>query len=246
MSAKYLIRLDDACPTMDSARWERIEKILDAYNISPVVAVVPDNKDQKLNIKELDLRFWDKVRSWQDKGWSIAMHGETHLMRPTDAEQILPFYKRSEFSGLSFEEQCQKISRSQAIFDKEGVRVETWIAPAHCFDWITVDALKKCTSIKIISDSIAANVYYEQGFYWIPQQLWGFRKMLIGLWTVCLHPNHMDDSAIDKFEQDIEKFSTNLVSFKDVTLLNRNRGIIDRLVNALFWIRRKQYDAALR
>ncbi len=29
MNNKYLIRLDDACPTMDKAKWQRIFDILD-------------------------------------------------------------------------------------------------------------------------------------------------------------------------------------------------------------------------
>jgi hypothetical protein len=29
MQTKYLIRLDDACTTMDSTKWRRVEAILD-------------------------------------------------------------------------------------------------------------------------------------------------------------------------------------------------------------------------
>lgn len=245
MSANYLIRMDDACPTMCSERWDRLERILDAYEIRPVVAVVPDNKDPELVIQSPDPAFWDKVRNWQAKGWSIAMHGETHLMRPTDAKQILPFYRRSEFSGLSLDEQCEKIRRAQAIFDRERVTVETWIAPAHCFDWVTLEALRLSTSIQIVSDSIAIKPYLKRGFYWVPQQLWGFRNFPFGLWTVCLHPNRMDDAAFQVFEREIQKFSERILNFSDVELVNRDRGLIDRAANAFYWFRRGQYRTGL-
>lgn len=246
MNAKYLIRMDDACPTMHSERWTRLERILDAHNICPVVAVVPDNKDPELIVEGPDPAFWDKVRNWQTKGWTIAMHGETHLMRPTAAEQILPFYKRSEFSGLSLEEQCEKLKRAQAIFNRELISVETWIAPAHCFDWVTLDALKSSTTVKTISDSIATQVYFKEGFYWVPQQLWRFRKLPFGLWTICLHPNRMDDAAFERFERDVEAYSASIWSFSDIKLAQRHRGLIDRAVNAFYWMRRNQYKAGLR
>lgn len=245
MFAKYLIRMDDACPTMHKERWDRLESILDLHKICPVVAVVPDNNDSALNIQSEDPKFWDKVRNWQDKGWSIAMHGETHLMRPTDAEQILPFYKRSEFSGLSIDEQREKIRNAKKIFDREKVVVETWIAPAHCFDWLTLEALKKETSIKVISDSIATRVYFRKDFYWVPQQLWAFRNLPFGLWTICLHPNQMDDSAFEDFERDIIRYKNKILDFSDVQLLDRRRNFIDRVVNAIYWFRRGHYKAGL-
>ena len=61
MLAKYIIRLDDACPTMHKENWDRMERLLFKYNISPVVAVIPDCRDEKLNIDEPDTSFWERV-----------------------------------------------------------------------------------------------------------------------------------------------------------------------------------------
>ena len=58
MTAKYIIRMDDACPTMDHDKWEYLEKILDEFSIKPIVAVVPKNVDDTLNCKESDPLFW--------------------------------------------------------------------------------------------------------------------------------------------------------------------------------------------
>ena len=43
---QYLIRLDDACPTMNFSRWRVIEEILDKYHIAPLVGIVPSCEDQ--------------------------------------------------------------------------------------------------------------------------------------------------------------------------------------------------------
>ena len=45
MKRFYLIRLDDACPTMDVVKWDKIEKMLDKYHIKPMVGIVPANND---------------------------------------------------------------------------------------------------------------------------------------------------------------------------------------------------------
>ena len=65
---KYLIRLDDACPTMDAAKWQRMEDMLDRYGVRPMVGVIPANSDPKQKIDPDDTTFWTKVKSWGNKG----------------------------------------------------------------------------------------------------------------------------------------------------------------------------------
>jgi hypothetical protein len=71
--AKYIIYLDDACPTMDSIKWNRIFEVLDRYNIKPIVAVIPNNQDEKMMIDKPNIHFWNDVRIWQhnDYIWSL-------------------------------------------------------------------------------------------------------------------------------------------------------------------------------
>ena len=61
MSAKYLIRLDDACHTMKLVNWNLLEKIFDKYSIKPIIAVIPNNKDSSLIYDEKDNFFWEKI-----------------------------------------------------------------------------------------------------------------------------------------------------------------------------------------
>ena len=62
-SIKYLIRLDDACPTMNCAKWVRVEDILDRYGIKPMVGVIPNNEDPEQVIDVYDDDFWSKVKT---------------------------------------------------------------------------------------------------------------------------------------------------------------------------------------
>lgn len=104
MKVQYLIRLDDACPTMDAAKWQRMEDILDAASIRPMVGVIPANADQDQRIDEEDAHFWNKVRKWESKQWAIALHGYDHVYRSDRGlEGLNPLWKRSEFAGVSLE-----------------------------------------------------------------------------------------------------------------------------------------------
>ncbi len=246
MTAKYLIRMDDACPTMDLSKWRRVEDALDRFGIKPIVAVVPDNQDHWLMIDPPNAGFWDMVRGWRSKGWTIAMHGDTHVMRETEAKMVLPFYKRSEFAGLPYEAQAEKIRRAWRIFMSQEIEPTVWIAPAHCFDWVTLKAIFNETSIRIVSDGIARDTYFERGFHWLPQQLWSLQERKAGLWTVCLHPNSITKEQASEFERAIERdYASRITSVDKVTLTKRRKTIIDRAYFKYFWMRRDAYSVLL-
>lgn len=228
--------MDDACPTMDRKKWQMMEDLLDEFGIKPIVAVVPDNQDPELIIDPVDPAFWSKVRSWQKKRWTIAMHGCTHLMRATDAEIIIPFHRRSEFAGATFEVQSAAIKRSWTIFAEQGVEPTVWVAPAHSFDRLTLEALKQETPIRIISDGIAADSYFEHDFHWVPQQLWTLRERTSGLWTACLHPNSMDENEFFYLHSAIrDSYSSRLSCIQDLVLKERPKGLIDKAFEVYFW-----------
>lgn len=235
MSARYLIRLDDACHSMDHRRWWLVERLLDDYGIKPIVAVVPDNKDPKLEVDARNEAFWDTVRAWAAKGWAVAMHGHTHVMHPTTSPLLLPYYQRSEFGGLTFDEQATKIRASWRIFSEQGVEPIVWVAPAHSFDSFTLKALAAETPIRIVSDGIAWDTYHDAGFHWIPQQLWRFSRRWSGLWTVCLHPNTMSDAAIASLAEAIRDCRNKIVCIEQVKLSRRKKSPLGMLYHWYFW-----------
>ena len=69
MSAKFLLRFDDMCPTINWDVWQKLEDIMVAENICPILSVIPDNQDPKLHEGPSNERFWERVRAWQEGAW---------------------------------------------------------------------------------------------------------------------------------------------------------------------------------
>jgi predicted deacetylase len=216
--AKFLIRLDDACETQDEAKWTAIESLLEGLKIKPIVAVIPSNSDISLHFNKKNTNFWEKVKDWEKKGWTIAQHGYQHTYHDIKKELlILPFHNRSEFAGLDFQQQADLIEKGYAKFISHGIKPKVWIAPSHAFDKNTLEALKNITPIRVISDGIACHPFPQEDLMFIPQQLWWPKWRPFGVWTVCLHPNSMSFEEIASLEQILcsRYFSENMISIHD-------------------------------
>jgi len=244
---KYIIRLDDACPTMDWKKWNTVFNILDKYGIKPIVAVIPNNEDENMIIDKYNESFWDEVRKWQNKGYYIAMHGFNHKYI-SKSSGLIPMNDRSEFAGVDVNIQRKKIKKAWQIFKNNNIIPKIWVAPAHTFDKNTLTVLKEETSIKIISDGIAFYPYIQYGFFWIPQQLWWYREKKEGIWTICLHPNNMKETDLKNFEKIIkensEKFIVDIKKLYE-TYKNRNFSIKDKIYFKLFFMKRNFYKTNL-
>jgi len=240
MTARYIVRLDDACDTSDLNKWGRIESLLDDAGIKPIVAVIPDNQDKTLLYMDYNPDFWGMIRRWESKGWTIAMHGYQHQFHPVDRHTLLyPMYNRSEFGGLSLEKQREKISASLTIFKSNAVQPSMWVAPAHSFDEITLDALSLEVDFKTVSDGFALSPYKYKGFDFLPQQLWGFKKRLVGTWTICCHPDTMNEADFMEFQKGLKSkfFKNKFISTKQVIFREGDRNLIDRLYSFYFWFK---------
>ena len=237
MTGKYIVRLDDACETMDVENWSRLEVLFDSYSIKPIVAVVPNNRDSKLKKNEFDVFFWDKVRRWQKKGWAIALHGFDHVYI-SDSSGIVPFNKKSEFAGLDLNKQIEKIEKGITKFREEKIETNIWIAPSHTFDENTLKALKFKTDIEIISDGVSLFPFFKYGFKWIPQQIWHFRKMPVGIWTSCFHPNEMSKVEFTQLENFIKK---NHKSFLNILDLNYAKFSFFNFVFSFFYWKLRKF-----
>lgn len=250
--ARYLMRLDDASEYMDVGRWERLERLLDGYQICPIVGVIPDNQDKSLTEKyERDLSFWEKVDRWIAKGWIPALHGCEHRY-VTNEGGLNPINSKSEFAGLPYETQVEKIERGWKILKEHGIEPEIFFAPAHTFDQNTLEAIKNTTSIRIISDTIASDIYKEGDFWFIPQQSGKVRK--IGgpcrLVMFCYHPNTMDDMDYKVLEEFLKKNGERFVKFERQLLKNRKFGMLDWMIRKAVFImrevRRRKMKVALK
>ena len=74
-----LIRIDDIAENMNWELMEKCENLFDKYKIKPVLGIIPNNHDPELLNWPKEKNFWQKVRSWQNKGWEISMHGYSHI-----------------------------------------------------------------------------------------------------------------------------------------------------------------------
>lgn len=246
MTAKFLLRLDDACHTMRQSAWAELEASLDQLGIKPLVGVVPENADPDLKIAPPSAVFWDMVRRWQAKGWTIGMHGYRHVFHPVArAKLLLPFYDKSEFAGLPLPDQASLIARSWAVFVRERIHPTVWIAPAHCFDTDTLNAIRQETPIRIVSDGLALDQFHAHGFDWLPQQLWALKPHSYGLWTICLHPSNMTSLAIRELGKQLTNpyFRDRVTSVNEIQLTRRSKSIPDRIFEHYFWTKGRVYQA---
>ena len=222
---------------MPLKKWKKFELFFDEYNIKPIIGVVPENKDINLG-NEYDHDFWLRVKKWDDLGWSIAVHGLNHLLKPIDqSKSFFGFGKKSEFVGLSKNQQSKIISKSLSIFSSNNIEPKLFMAPSHTFDQITLECLNEFTSIKLITDGFSYRPFKKQGFTFIPQQLWSIKKMPFGLYTICLYPSTMSESQIDEFLEKLMGIKNKIISLDDLDFSNaQNFDIKDQIFSMIYRI----------
>jgi len=221
---------------MDRAKWQRIEAVLDCYNVRPMVGVIPNNNDSKQKISPYDKTFWQKVRIWEKKGWAIALHGYDHCYISTE-KGINPIWSRSEFAGIPYELQAEKIRKGVSIFREHGIHPKFFFAPSHTFDEDTLLALRKESDIRIISDTIATKPYRKDDFIFIPQ-LGGhcINIPFPGIWTFCLHPSVMTDNDFEDLERFLKSHSERFLSFADLSLDSlKGKSMMSRLLSSVYF-----------
>jgi predicted deacetylase len=235
MSVKFLLRFDDMCPTINWDVWQKLEDVMVEEGVHPIVSVIPDNQDPNLHEGQPNERFWERVRAWQARGWTIGLHGYQHRYVSKNAG-IVGLKPYSEFAGVPWEEQRAKLTQGLAIFTREGVHADCWVAPAHSFDENTVQILTSL-GIRTISDGLALYPNRDsQNVMWVPQQLWRFRAVPFGVWTICIHSK--DDLYLDAdhFRRCIREYKhsiTNLAAMVEAYGL-RKSSWTDRVFGALW------------
>ena len=229
--AKYLLRFDDICPTMNWRMWGQIEQVLVRHEIKPILAVVPENMDPGLAVDASHTDFWSWVRERQSWGWTIALHGYQHLY-VNKKRGIMRLTPNSEFAGVPVELQRQKLAAGTGIFKAQGVVPDAWVAPSHSFDWNTVKLLPEY-GIKVISDGLWRWPHEDShGIIWVPQQLWDNPKVKPpGVWTACNHHNGWSQAKFKNFECAVAAFSSQMTSVAEMVRLYEGRRLTinDRL-----------------
>lgn len=212
------IRMDDITPDMDWAKFLRFKEILDRHNIKPLIGVVPDNKDRKLAIQTPKKDFWEYLKSLEEDGWIIAMHGFNHLYT-TRKGGLFPLNAKSEFAGLPLSEQDRMIRDGKRILKTNGIATEFFMAPSHSYDRNTLTALKKNGFTKI-TDGFGKEPYEMDGITFYPISISKGKSIASredGIVTFVYHAATMTDKDFESFEKLFDK--AQVVSFSE--LLNR-------------------------
>lgn len=233
-ACRYIIRLDDASEHMNIEKWVRMKKLLDKHGIKPIIGIIPCNKDPELLQFDEIQDFWKLMRKWQQEGWIPALHGYTHVFE-TNEGGINPVNNMSEFAGIPLEKQKDKIRQGYIKLKSEGLSPVVFFAPAHTFDENTLKALEEETDIRVISDTIASDVYYMKPFYYIPQQSGRVRRLPFRTVTFCYHPSIMKDSDYERLERFIGSFGDSFVDYDHILLRKEKRSIADDILLLLYF-----------
>jgi predicted deacetylase len=131
--AKIVVRLDDIHPRM---RWEKFSRFclrLEAAGVTGLLGVIPACEDPSISHEDPKRDFWDQLRVFRARGWTIAQHGYRHVY-DSQAPNYLGRASRSEFAGHDYETQAGRIARGAKILSEEGVGSDIFMPPGHNFD----------------------------------------------------------------------------------------------------------------
>ena len=102
--------MDDIAENMNWEMMDKCEFLFEKYKITPLVGIIPINKDPELLKLIQKMRsFGIELKNWKSKGWEITMHGCNHLYtQKSDFKDIFNYGGDSEFYGLDYFSQLKK------------------------------------------------------------------------------------------------------------------------------------------
>lgn len=235
---KILLRFDDICPTMNWEQWERAKRMMDKAGVTALLGVVPDCTDPDLKIDTPRPDFWEYIRELQNQGYTIAMHGYHHQFE-IRADGLVTKNKISEFAGLPFEKQLEKIQKGKEILNSHGIATDVFFAPAHSYDDNTLLALKAC-GFKYMNDGLSSKPYMRQGIKLLPCRSGGIPRMekKSGFVTSVIHAHEWERvekrGEFEKFEKLLKVYNKDVVDFDSFREWHKGSIVVQRNVELLY------------
>ena len=233
ISSKYtglLIRMDDVAENMNWTLMDKCELLFDKYEIKPLLGVIPINQDPELLQFPKNSSFWEKVKDWKNKGWEVTMHGCNHLYtQKSDKKDIFNYGGNSEFYGLDYSSQLNKIQIGLQEFKKRNIKVRSFFAPNHIYDQNTLKALKD-SNIKIIIDGYGLFPYYKNEILFIPQLFYKEIFLPFHIQSTQMHINNWNNKNYSNFEKFIKKNYKKIVNLDHVINV-ANPNFLQNLTN---------------
>lgn len=224
---KIAIRIDDITTDMDWEAFTRFKEILDQLHICPLIGVVPDNQDQNLVRGKAKADYWEYIQSLQTEGWSIALHGHTHVYQ-TKSRGLFPLNRFSEFAGVPYEKQREKIRSGMSIFEQHHISTKIFMAPGHSYDSVTLRVLREM-GFEYMTDGYGNRPYRYKGMTFLPISFHFQRAFRDREGYTCLvfHLNGMKKEQLDHVEQLLASHQEQLISYSEYIALDpHSRGVI--------------------
>lgn len=210
---KLAIRFDDITPDMDWEKFRYFEKKLDEMGIKPLLGIVPDNQDPNLQVGEMNKNYREQLKTWQEKGYVMALHGYQHLYT-TKKGGLFPLNNFSEFAGLPYQVQYEMLEKAKNKLNALGVYTDIFMAPAHSYDRNTLKALQALGFTKI-TDGFGDGPYQWKGmtFYPISFKLSQSLQDTKGTTTMVIHANTVSD--LDYYNRLFDSHKEQFISYDE-------------------------------
>jgi protein-tyrosine-phosphatase/predicted deacetylase len=215
--ARYVIRIDDCHPRMHRENFDRVRRLFARFGVKALAGVIPDCRHDALVRGEAYGGFWREMRELCQEGWTVALHGCTHERLTADGG-LLQTNRSSEFAGLPYEQQRERLARGRTILEAHALDTTVFMAPWHSFDWNTVRALR-ALGFDTLTDGDGVAPYEKGGLVWVPQQLGTPRSVPFGVWTFALHTDGMTEGHYRGLEEFLQRRASQVVSFEEAKRL---------------------------
>tara|TARA_X000000368_G_C23058410_1_gene725335 strand:- start:290 stop:1027 length:738 start_codon:yes stop_codon:yes gene_type:complete len=192
---KLIVRIDDVHERMNWDNFQFFTDLLLKRGLTAILGVIPKCEDPKLIVSEPAEEFWPHITSLASAGFKISQHGFRHVY-DSSGDTMLLGNTRSEFAGLSYEKQINRLSYGKKLLEEKGFSIDTFMAPGHSFDLTTVNCLKEL-GFKYITDGYNIWPYSVNGLKFIPQLFSSPHGFGSGVFTTCLH---LDGLSLQQME----------------------------------------------
>lgn len=212
---KIAVRMDDITPDMNWENFRFFQQLFEEVGITPLLGIVPENKDENLHKEEAHQDFYEIMKELQSKGWVLSMHGCHHIYS-TKKGGMFPLNNFSEFAGVSYTEQKKMLEEGKQKLAEKGIVTDIFMAPAHSYDKNTLRALKELGFTRM-TDGFGKKPYTYKGmtFYPISFQLSRSLNEKEGYTTMVLHANTITESDKEKYKKIFKEHGKDMISYSE-------------------------------
>lgn len=214
MGMKIAVRMDDITPDMNWENFYFFQELFKKANITPLLGIVPENRDEKLHCGQAREDFYEVMKELEQAGYCFAMHGCYHLYT-TKRGGRFPLNNYSEFAGLPYDQQKEMLSFGKETLKAHGIETDIFMAPAHSYDKNTLKALKELGFTRI-TDGFGNAPYRESGIVFYPISFLlknSLKRERGGLTTMVVHANTLTRADKERYERIFEEYGKNMISY---------------------------------